>query len=221
MSQYGWHIDIDNCIACRACEGACKQEFLLPAGVRRRFVVVQEGVSFGKPYRRHISMGCMHCARPGCATACPVGRYWKDDATNAHLREAFGMSNNPETGLVLIKPSKAKDPVNGVDCIRCKRCIAACPYGAPRYDETTRQVDKCTGCYHRLFNTRLPPERRKPACVVTCSALTLHFDDLAAIDAGAYGPAGLTTGAPAGAGDIADPSLTGPSVRFTPQRNIP
>lgn len=221
MPQYGWHININNCIACRACETACKQEYLLPVGVRRRFVAVQEGTAQGKPYRRHVTMACMHCEQPACAIACPVGRYWKDDASNAELRAAFGMGNNPPTGLVLIKPSKAEDPVNGVDCVRCKRCVAACPYGAAQYDEANRHTDKCTGCYHRLNNKDLPVERRKPACALTCTALALHFDELSAIDAGAYGSANRTTGAPSGAVEIADPSLTNPSARYTPQKNIP
>jgi anaerobic dimethyl sulfoxide reductase subunit B (iron-sulfur subunit) len=221
MPQYGWHINVDNCIGCRACETACKQEYLLPAGVKRRLVVVQEGTSRGRPYRQHVTMACMHCDRPACAIACPVGRYFKDDAENAAARAAFGMSANPETGLVLIKPSKAEDPVNGVDCIGCKRCIAACPYGAPQFDEASGTVDKCTGCYHRLHNPNLPVERRRPSCVLTCSALTLSFADMTSIVAGAFGATSLTTGAPAGACEIADPSLTGPNVRFTPQQNIP
>jgi anaerobic dimethyl sulfoxide reductase subunit B (iron-sulfur subunit) len=218
MAQYGFHVNIHNCIACRACEGACKQEFNLPRGVRRRLVLVQEGLGpSGKPYRRHVTSACNHCANPGCLTACPVGRYWKDDAANDALRMAFGMSANPPTGLVLIKPSAAEDPVNGVDCIGCKRCLSACPYGAPQFDHAAQQMDKCTGCYHRLFNQNLPVARRKPACVVTCSAMALHFDDLATIDGGAYGTANTTTGAPAGAKEIADPSLTSPSVRYKPQ----
>ncbi len=221
MPQRGWHININNCIACRACEGACKQEFLLPVGVRRRLVVTQEGTSAsGRPYRRHISMSCMHCANPACVTACPVGRYWKDDSSNAALRQAFGMAGNPETGLVLTKPSKAEDPVNGVDCIRCKRCIAACPYGAPQFDEVHRRADKCTGCYHRLFNEELPEESRRPACVVTCAAMALHFDELSEIESGGYGAAETTTGAPVGAHEIASPSFTNPSARFAPQTNI-
>jgi len=221
MAQYGWHININNCIACRACESACKQEYLLPVGVRRRFVAVQEGSSQGRLYRRHITMACMHCERPACAIACPVGRYWKDDASSGDLRAAFGMAGNPETGLVLIKPSKAEDSANGVDCIRCKRCVAACPYGAPQIDLTNRVIDKCIGCYQRLFDESLPAARRKPACVLTCAALTLNFDDLATIDGGAYGTADTTTGAPPGAHEIADPSLTHPSARFAPQKNIP
>lgn len=221
MPQYGWHVNIDNCIACRACEGACKQEYLLPVGVRRRFVVVQEGMSqTNRPYRRHISFACNHCSNPACAAACPVDRYWKDDASNASLRAAFGMSANPETGLVLIKPTTAEDPVNGADCVGCKRCMAACPYGAPQWDEAARAMDKCTACYHRLFNANLPVESRQPACVVTCTAFALHFDDMANITPANYGAANTTTSAPVGAKEIANPALTNPSIRFAPQTNI-
>jgi anaerobic dimethyl sulfoxide reductase subunit B (iron-sulfur subunit) len=223
MPQYGWHIHLDNCIACRACEAACKQEFALPAGVRRRLVVVQEGTANGKPFMRHVTMACMHCATPACMSACPVNRYWKDtDAVPefAALRKAFGMDQNPDTGLVLIKPSVAEDPVNGVDCIGCKRCAAACPYGACKWDDAHDQMDKCVGCYHRLFNTNLPPERRKPACAVTCSAIALHFDELSLVEGGKYGQADKNTSAPNGIPEIADVSITSPSVRFAPQKNI-
>lgn len=223
MPQLGWHVNLDNCIACRGCEAACKQEFDLPVGVRRRRVVVQEGTANGKPFRLHVTMACMHCKDPACVHACPQKRYWKDDGATPEsvaMRLALGMDANPTTGLVLIKPSTAEDPVNGADCIRCKRCISACPYGAPQFDETNGYTDKCIGCYHRLFNTHLPPERRKPACVVTCTALALHFDDLTAIDGGSYGTHNPTMGSPAGAKDIADPTLTTPSVRFAPQTNI-
>jgi anaerobic dimethyl sulfoxide reductase subunit B (iron-sulfur subunit) len=221
MPQLGWHVNIDNCIGCRACEAACKQEFDLPVGVRRRFVVIQEGVANNKPFRMHITSACNHCAVPACMNACPVKRYWKDvtnDPESVALRAAFGMDANPPTGLVLTKPSAAEDPVNGVDCIACKRCIAACPYGAVQFDEQNGHADKCVGCYHRLFNTNLPLERREPACVVTCSALTLHMDDLAFINAGQYGTANKLTGSPVA--EIANPMYTDPSVRFTPQTNL-
>jgi Fe-S-cluster-containing dehydrogenase component len=221
MPQYGWHVNIDNCIACRACEGACKQEFDLPVGVRRRAVISQEGVTpSGRPYTMHVTSACMHCKDAPCIAACPVQRYWKDTEANAALRTAFGMAANPTTGLVQIKPSKAEDPTNGVDCTACKRCISACPYGAIQFDEVHNVADKCTGCYHRLFNANLPAERRKPACVVTCTSFALHLDDLATIDGGAYGTANKTAGAPADARDITDPTITTPSVRFKPMRNL-
>ncbi len=245
MAQYGWHVNIDNCIACRACEGACKQEFELPVGVRRRRVLIEEGGSNGAPWKRHISVACNHCANPACLRACPVNRYWKDadPATYnqpgtdvAALRAFFGFTGD-YTGLVLFKPTTAESSALGVDCIGCKRCLGACPYGGPQWDAQAERMDKCSGCHHRWATvpagSTLPVARRKPACVVSCTALALSFGDVAQLGTsktsqdwaqGRVGdPIAPTTwsgSAPAGAGDIADPGLTSPSIRFTPQRGI-
>ena len=201
MAQYGFHINLANCIGCRACEAACNQEFNQKPGVRRREVLVTSGADAnGKPFMRFLTMACNHCETPACATACPVGRYVKD----------------PTTGIVYIKPSKAEDPVNGVDCTGCRRCEAACPYGAPQFDAEISVMDKCTGCLHRITSTTLPVEKRIPACVLTCSSNALHFGPLADIDAGKYGEALKTVGS---APDIADPKLTNPSVRFSNKRS--
>ena len=37
-NQMSWLYNEDNCIACRACEAGCKQEFDLPVGIKRRRV---------------------------------------------------------------------------------------------------------------------------------------------------------------------------------------
>ena len=228
MAQLGWHVDIEQCIACRGCQVACKQELVLPAGIDRRRVLVQEGMSpTGRPFRQHVTVACMHCEQPACVAACPVERYWKDTAENEPLRVAFGLSSNPVTGLVLIKPGKEENPEAGVDCIRCRRCVAACPFGAARVDTCRscgqctnsrkhpggRPAEKCTGCYHRLFDLNLPEGRRKPACVITCPSGALTFGELS----GFTGSETTWDGAPPpGAREIADPSLTRPSVRFRP-----
>jgi anaerobic dimethyl sulfoxide reductase subunit B (iron-sulfur subunit) len=205
MAQYGFHVNIKNCIGCKACETACKQEFDLPVGTRRRRVVGQEGEVNGLPVARWVSMACNHCNNPACVSACPVGRIAKDATT----------------GLVLIKPNKTEDPVNGVDCTGCKRCIAGCPYGAMVWDPVAEVSDKCSGCNHRLNNMSLAPEHRKPACVLTCSSFALNFDDISQIDTGGtgtgiYGTASKTTAPTGGMSDIADPTVTNPNIRFKP-----
>jgi Fe-S-cluster-containing dehydrogenase component len=87
-------------------------------------------------------------------------------------------------------------------------------------------MDKCTGCFHRLFSaagSTLPAARQQPACVVTCTSLALKFGDLATVDTWAQrraaAPVQAATSPPPGGKDIADPTLTVPSVRFTPQSN--
>ncbi|MBI5608775.1 MAG: 4Fe-4S dicluster domain-containing protein [Deltaproteobacteria bacterium] len=200
MPQYGFHVNLANCIGCRACEGACNQEYNSKPKIRRRAVIVTEGTTpQNKPFRRFLSLACNHCEVPACLNACPVQRYAKD----------------PTTGVVYIKPSKAEDPVNGVDCLGCRRCEAACPYGAPQFDVDTMTMDKCTGCLHRLTSATLPAQKRIPACVLSCSSNALHFVPLSDIDGGGFGEATKVIGS---APDIADPTKTNPSIRFSNKR---
>ncbi len=239
MAQFGWHVNIDNCIGCRACEAACKQEFDRPVGVRRRRVIVEEGGASGAPWRRTVTMACMHCANPACVRACPVGRWWKDADPAAYAQpgadvaalRAYYRISGAYTGIVLMKPPVAEDATLGADCIGCKRCAAACPYGAPQWDVQAQAMDKCTACVHRQFpaaGSTVPAERSRPACVVSCTALALGYGDLATVSSWAQrrpaDPLGTTTWsgtAPAGGKDITEPSWTTPSVRFTPHRSIP
>ncbi|MBI2378646.1 MAG: 4Fe-4S dicluster domain-containing protein [Deltaproteobacteria bacterium] len=205
MSQFGWVIDLDNCIGCRACEGACKQEWKLPTGVRRRRVLVQEGQrSDGTPFRRFVTSACMHCENPACIQACPQSNH-----TNINDSAGTAIFKDATTGLVIPQAE---------NCIGCRRCASACPYGAPQFDPSTGKMDKCNGCYHRLANNDLAPTQRMPACVLTCSSYALSFSSSASFsapDARANG-----AGAPTALKDISDPTKTRPMVRFTKQRGL-
>jgi len=150
-NQVGWYYNENNCIACRACEAGCKQEFDLPYGIRRRRVILREERKYPSPKARYISTACYHCEEPACAKACPVGAYTKEK----------------EFGVVLLDRKK---------CIGCKRCQAACPYGAPQFDEAKKKMDKCTLCIHRL------KEGLPPACVRTCMGYALWHGKLSDIE---------------------------------------
>lgn len=182
--QVGWYYNEKNCIACRACEAGCKQEFDLPVGVRRRRVIVKEEGKYPTLRARYISSACNHCEEPACMKACPSG----------------AISKEAQFGAVLIDQAK---------CIGCKRCAAACPYGAPTFDERKKKMDKCTLCVHRL------KEGLSPACVRTCMGYALWHGKLADIEAGKV-PDALFRGPLAKSlPGFADPALTRPSVRFS------
>lgn len=123
--QLAFDVDLFNCIGCRACEVACKQENDLPVGVRYRRVVTQEYGRYPRVAADFISLACNHCAEPACLKVCPVDAYTKRESD----------------GVVLHDQEK---------CIGCLRCTWACPYGAPQFNEAKKKVEKCHFCFHRL-----------------------------------------------------------------------
>jgi DMSO reductase iron-sulfur subunit len=183
-NQVGWYFNENNCIACRACEAGCKQEFDLPIGVRRRRVIIKEEGKYPNAKVRYISTACNHCEEPACLKACPVGAYTKE----------------PEFGVVLHDQKK---------CIGCKRCMAACPYGAPQFDAKKKKVDKCSLCYHRLKDG-LPP-----ACVRTCPGYALWHGKMSDIEAQKTPPEIYRRPLKDALPGFADAKLTRPSVKFS------
>jgi Fe-S-cluster-containing dehydrogenase component len=73
-----------------------------------------------------MKISCMHCADPSCVSACPVTAMQKD----------------PVTGVVGYDADK---------CIGCRYCVAACPFGIPKYqyDKPNGKIGKCELCRHR------------------------------------------------------------------------
>ena len=146
--NYAMALNYQNCINCKACETACKEEngVQLGADKQRIWVGINEGTIFGKPYINLYPSQCNHCIDAPCVSVCP---------TNA--------SHFIDGGIVKVDPSK---------CILCKGCMEACPYDARFVDDTLVAVDKCTFCDHRI------DEYGTTACQATCPTKVRLFGDL-------------------------------------------
>ncbi|MBP6324822.1 MAG: 4Fe-4S dicluster domain-containing protein [Sulfurospirillum sp.] len=154
MARYGMALNYKNCINCRACESACKEEngVLLLKDHYRIWVGVKEA----EGQFPHISIAsqtyhpsqCQHCSNAPCQMVCPTNAtyYGKD-------------------GMVMVDPVK---------CILCTYCINACPYDARYVDQRTMTVDKCTFC----SDTRLAAGETTTACQATCPTKVRVFGDL-------------------------------------------
>ena len=83
---------------------------------------------------------------PICVTVCPV---------NANQKR-------PD-GIVTFNPHR---------CVGCRYCMAACPYEVRYIHPTTRIVEKCNWCHHRV------DAGLQPACVENCPTGARVFGDL-------------------------------------------
>ncbi|MCX7896774.1 MAG: hydrogenase 2 operon protein HybA [Rhodocyclaceae bacterium] len=139
--------DATLCVGCKACVAACKAangnppEFstadplwdtpLDTSGYTFNLIkVYRHGTMETKDAEQNgyafMKTSCMHCADPSCVSACPVSAMTKD----------------PVTGIVAYNPDQ---------CIGCRYCVFACPFGIPKYqyDSPTGRIGKCELCRHR------------------------------------------------------------------------
>ncbi len=157
---YGLGIDVDKCIGCARCVAACKTENDVPAEAHyfntwiERYVIRTDGsVQVDSPNGGldgfpeiedeasvlrtfFVPKLCNHCANPPCVQVCPVGATF-----------------STKDGVVLVDEDY---------CLGCRYCIQACPYGARWFHPVKRVAAKCTLCYHRVVEGKLP------ACVEVC-----------------------------------------------------
>lgn len=133
--------DQDKCCACSACIIGCvdQNDIDYTAGepLYRKTYDTEIPMKDGGVYCAYLSVACMHCVDAPCISACPVGCIRKD----------------LETGFTIY---------DNTNCIGCKSCAMACPFGAPRYRKDDGKMVKCDGCNERAKNGL------KPACVRAC-----------------------------------------------------
>lgn len=101
-------IDLRKCVGCHACTISCIAENKLGPGLVYRPVMEEETGEYPNVRERFIPRPCMQCENPPCTGVCPVHATW--------LRK---------DGIVEIDYEQ---------CIGCRYCITACPYGARVFD---------------------------------------------------------------------------------------
>ncbi len=185
---YGYGLDISRCIGCRKCVYACVDENNQSRDPQIQWIRVLEfereqvlrGIDLedGNPYYDHeqvpaegkmyLPMACQHCDNSPCAQVCPTGATWME----------------PD-GIVVIDYDW---------CIGCRYCMAACPYGARRFNWGEPElpaeqvnpnmhllgnrprpkgvVEKCSFCIQRVRDGRYP------ACLEACPVGARKFGNL-------------------------------------------
>lgn len=167
----GLLFDSTLCVGCKACVAACKQANDMPPEVSTEeplwdtpldisgktltvIKVYKHGELRAKDQAENgwafVKKSCLHCVDASCVSACPVKAMKKDE----------------RTGVV----SHDKNA-----CIGCRYCVAACPFGVPRftYDQAIPQINKCQLCQHRWADGKYA------ACAEVCPTGATLFGKVA------------------------------------------
>ncbi|MBI5649535.1 MAG: dimethylsulfoxide reductase subunit B [Chloroflexi bacterium] len=186
--QLSFYFDSSACVGCKTCQIACKDKNNLPLGVRWRRVFEYAGGSWVKQgdqwipnnvFGYGVSLACNHCENPTCVSVCPTGAMFKR-----------------ADGVVLI---------NQDQCVGCRYCEWACPYGAPQFDEAKGVMTKCNLCEDLIA------QGQNPACVDACPLRALAFGDLEELR-NKYGNIAAVEPLPAA-------TITQPHLVITPNRH--
>jgi molybdopterin-containing oxidoreductase family iron-sulfur binding subunit len=184
--KFGYGLDLSRCIGCRKCVYACTEEnnqsrtpqihwiTVLRFAKGEKWLDLENSEKYYNPKEVpeegffYLPVQCQQCENPPCVKVCPTKATWKE----------------PD-GIVVIDYNW---------CIGCRYCMAACPYGARRFNwarpgikaeeinpdthylgnrpRYKGVVEKCTFCVQR---TRAG---KYPACVEVCPVGARKFGNL-------------------------------------------
>jgi anaerobic dimethyl sulfoxide reductase subunit B (iron-sulfur subunit) len=154
MTQYGFYVDLNACIGCKACQIACKDRADNEVGKKWRRVIDFGGGEWRQQgdawvpdiFSYSLPVACHHCSNPPCLPVCPTAAISKDD-----------------NGIVVI---------NVEQCIGCHYCEWACLWGAPVFYEELGIVNKCDFCKD------IVDAGGSPACVEACPLRAMEWGDI-------------------------------------------
>ena len=160
----GFFIDTTRCIACKACQVACKHWNRLPAENTKnqgnlqnppdfsfttyKLVRMNEEIVNGKVNWLFFPDQCRHCLIPPCLL-------WAQNTEAIYQDEATG---------AVVYTSRTQN-------LKAEDIMGVCPYDVPRRGKDGL-LAKCTMCNDRVKNGM------EPACVKTCPTGTLNFGEL-------------------------------------------
>lgn len=164
--ELGMLYDATRCVGCKACMSACKRTNndngnLEPetakfdpdgiwdapeslSGNNRTVIKLYKESPSSWSYVKH---SCMHCQKPSCVSACPVG----------------ALSKDKQTGIVSYDKTL---------CIGCRYCQIACPFNIPKFqwDRAMPQIVKCNFCKDTCLKTK-----GITACADVCPVKAIVF----------------------------------------------
>lgn len=188
INKPAFYVDMEACTGCKTCMVACMDKNDLPAGTFYRRVIEYTGGEWKKfagatysqtVFSYYISISCNHCANSICIRSCSTGAM-----------------NRDEYGIVSVDHNK---------CVGCRYCEWACPYFAPQYRETLKQMTKCDFCRDLLL------KGQEPACVSACPMRAIHY--------GSFDVMVQQFGLSRNIAPLPDPSITLPHYLFKPSHN--
>ena len=172
MSLYRFVVDQDRCIACRACEAACKTAHDSAPGIALGSLLMDgprfedaefeatpiltkhapAGTSAAEPVpdgERRVVLhtryrACPQCGQARCMEACPRG----------------ALIRREKDGIIFVEESL---------CVGCGRCTKACPHHLIWVDRRRRKAVKCDRCKDRL------DAGLTTACVTVCPTRALRL----------------------------------------------